>query len=252
MEKENKYYIYFHINDAKNEIFYVGKGFGRRAFRKNDRNKFWKNVTSKYSYTIVFPHKDITEEEAIKLEIYYISKIGRRDLGNGPLVNLTDGGDGSSGYIMTSEHKNKIREKMKGRIFSEEHLKRNRESKIGKQRPESVRKKLSNYRKGKRLSKETKLKISQSGKGRKHSEETKIKISESNKGRVVSNKTRKLLKKRNECKQVLQLDLNNNLITKYTSIKEAARVNNLDAATISRCCHNKKKTSGGFKWKFKN
>lgn len=87
---------------------------------------------------------------------------------------------------------------------------------------------------------------------RKHSSETKTKISKSNKNKTVSNETKELLKKRKECKKVFQFDLNDNYIKEYPSIKEASRINNLDAATISRCCHNKKNTSGGFKWKFKD
>src|SRR5665213_904037 len=39
---------------------------------------------------------------------------GRKDKGEGPLVNLTDGGDGCSGYIHTPEHKASVSLKLKG------------------------------------------------------------------------------------------------------------------------------------------
>lgn len=251
MEKrENKYYVYAHYNPIKNEIFYIGKGFKDRAYRTKCRNKFWKLVVEKHGYEIQFLHNNLSESEAIILEIYYINKIGRRDCGKGPLVNLTDGGEGSSGYIMTQEHKNKIGEKLKGRIFSDEHRKRNIESKIGKKRSESTKKKLSFYRTGKKLSDETKKKIIASLKGRKHSEGTKLKIKTKNIGKIVSDKTKEILKNRKECKKVIQLGKDDNFINEYRSIRDAARINNLDMATIWRCCHKKSNTAGGFKWKF--
>ena len=43
-----KFYIYFHINPVKQEIFNVGKGHGNRAYSTANRNKFWHNVVEKY------------------------------------------------------------------------------------------------------------------------------------------------------------------------------------------------------------
>jgi len=91
---ENKYYIYFHINPLKNEVFYVGKGHNKRAYQKYKRNQFWKNTVAKYGFIVDIVETGLTNEEACKREIFYINKIGRKDLGLGPLVNLTDGGEG--------------------------------------------------------------------------------------------------------------------------------------------------------------
>jgi hypothetical protein len=103
---ENKYYIYFHINPLNNEIFYVGKGHGKRAFDKKNRNRFWKFYTKKYNYIIDIIEDNLSEEQAFEREIFYINKIGRRDLGDGPLVNLTNGGEGPSG---TTHNLGKVR-----------------------------------------------------------------------------------------------------------------------------------------------
>jgi group I intron endonuclease len=104
---------------------------------------------------------------------------------------------------------------------------------------------------------ETKQKISQSLKGRKdiiyakpqlgkpHNEETKQKISNSTKGRKF--KLESYIKR---CKSVLQLDINNNIINKYVSIREAARINSICFSTISNCCNGKKSTYNGYKWEF--
>src|SRR5580692_7723704 len=63
--------------------YYVGKGRGRRAFRKGcppiDRVLIQ-----------AFP----SEEDALTAEIFLIAYYGRKDLGTGILRNLTDGGDG--------------------------------------------------------------------------------------------------------------------------------------------------------------
>ncbi len=102
------YYVYRHIRTDKNEPFYIGKGTvdtdarGEktqywRAYDKSGRTDFWKRVISKTSYEveILFQSEDlklILDKESEFIKIY-----GRRDLGLGPLVNLTDGGEGNPG-----------------------------------------------------------------------------------------------------------------------------------------------------------
>ena len=97
--------VYFHINPLKNEVFYVGIGSKARAYDKYARNKFWKYTTKKYGYIINIVKEGLSEIEAFDLEKFYIKKIGRRDLGNGNLVNMTEGGDGKTGCIETEETK---------------------------------------------------------------------------------------------------------------------------------------------------
>jgi hypothetical protein len=48
---------------------------------------------------IILLKQNLTEEEAFKHEKYMIAVFGRKDLETGILRNLTDGGDGVSGYI---------------------------------------------------------------------------------------------------------------------------------------------------------
>lgn len=199
MQKEenlnNIYYIYFHINPLKNEIFYVGKGKGNRAYDKNKRNRFWKNIVKKYGYIVDIIEDNLTEKEAFEREIFYIKKIGRKNLGLGPLVNMTDGGDGfdRTGAILSQETKDKISESHKGLTHTEETKLKMSISKKGK---------VSN-KKGKLSSVETKKKISDltTGEknpmyGRTHSEETKRKMSEAAKRR--KGKKRGPYKKRNQ------------------------------------------------------
>jgi hypothetical protein len=113
----NKFYVYAHINPLKNQIFYIGKGHGKRAFSKHSRNRWWCFTVKKYGFIVNILEEGLTEAEAFEREKFYIGKIGRRDLSKGPLVNLSDGGEsGSSGstWKMTEEVKKRVSERQKG------------------------------------------------------------------------------------------------------------------------------------------
>lgn len=86
--------VYFHINPVKRQVFYVGKGKSNRPNTTQDRNILWKRTVAKYGKIVTVPHTNLTEAKAFALEVFYIKYIGRRDLGTGPLVNMTSGGDG--------------------------------------------------------------------------------------------------------------------------------------------------------------
>ena len=104
MEKNN-YYVYLHIKEDTGEPFYVGKGKDKRYNVKSGRSKYWKNIVDKHRFDIIFLEIDLTNEEAIKKEIYWIDRIGRKDWGNGTLVNFTDGGEGTINRPMTEKNK---------------------------------------------------------------------------------------------------------------------------------------------------
>lgn len=124
---ENKYYIYLHIKLDSGEPFYVGKGNGNRAYCKYRRSNLWKNIVNKHNYDIIFLEEELTNSKALEREIYWINRIGRRDLDLGPLANLTNGGDGGNtrnGKLDTAETKFKKSEAAKKRIYTEEDCKK--------------------------------------------------------------------------------------------------------------------------------
>jgi len=177
------YYTYAYLREDGTP-YYIGKGCGERIKQKSSRNC----SKPKDKTRIIFLKKNLTEEEAFRHEIYMIAVFGRKDLGTGILRNLTDGGEGSSGAIRSSELREKISKSMKGRTLSDEHRKKLSESLKGKKVSEETKKLWSNQRKGKKHSEETKRKMSEKKKGSNHnmfgipkSEETKRKISEANK-----------------------------------------------------------------------
>jgi hypothetical protein len=171
----NNTLLYFHRRKNTNEVFYVGIGSKYRAKSSKDRNAYWHNIVNKVGYDIEIVHKDLSWKEACELETKYIKQFGRKDLGLGNLVNMTDGGDGTKGHIP----------------------------------PKKVLEERSKRMIGKKQSKETNVKKSQSLKDFWNDEDNKKmmsdaiklahtnnpeiakKISESSKGKIFSDKTRK-------------------------------------------------------------
>jgi group I intron endonuclease len=116
------FYIYRHIRPDTNEVFYIGKGntfsksHSNRAYEKHRRNKWWQNIVSKnngnYKVEILFECE--TEDEVNKKEIEFIELYGRKDLGKGTLVNLTNGADGSVGVVVSKETRLKLSKMFSG------------------------------------------------------------------------------------------------------------------------------------------
>jgi len=178
----NEYYVYFFLRQDGTP-YYIGKGRGKRAYRKDappeDR--------------ILLVLQNLTEEQAFSNEKNFISWYGRKDTGTGILRNLTDGGEGVSGRKLSEETKNKIRKSCKG--FTPEMREKIRISLIGcKQSKDTIEKRkvtmLERYggpiNKGVSPSDEVKVKISKTLTGRKQSQSTVEKRILSNKGKKRS------------------------------------------------------------------
>ena len=123
----DEHYAYLFIDPITGEAKYSGKGQGLRW------QKHWSGHTNKRLHrwilklwrdqglspvVEIWPAK--TEDAAFSLEIWFIHKYGRKDLGTGTLYNLTDGGDGVPGIVRSAEWRAKISAIVRGRIASEE------------------------------------------------------------------------------------------------------------------------------------
>jgi len=126
-EKSDKYYVYVYLDPRKHgnfvydkykfdyEPFYVGKGKGYRmnkhlsevksgSYKKDHKsNKIKKILETGLSPIILKIKKNLFENEASEIEKRMIKLIGRSNMKLGPLTNITDGGDGASGYKMPEE-----------------------------------------------------------------------------------------------------------------------------------------------------
>jgi hypothetical protein len=87
------FYTYAHVTSDTNKIFYIGKGTGRRMFRKDARNQHWHNTIAKHGYTAIKLADWKTSEEAFSHEKLLISSF--KNMGY-KLVNQSEGGDGNN------------------------------------------------------------------------------------------------------------------------------------------------------------
>lgn len=124
----NDYYVYIHRRGDNNEVFYVGKGKGKRSTSRKNRNKWWISIVAKYGYTVEILECELGESSAFDLEVETIKFY--RECGH-ILCNLTDGGEGASGRIHTSEAKAKISAARAGKPLSDTHKESLRKANIG-------------------------------------------------------------------------------------------------------------------------
>jgi len=127
----HKYYIYMYLRDDMSP-YYVGCGNEYRAWHKHKFGRLPKKKSN-----IVIITKDLTFEESIIEEQFWISFYGRIDIGTGILRNFTSGGEGMKDFEHSDETKKKLSEIQKGK-----------------------RKGSDNHFFGKKHSKETKIKMS--------------------------------------------------------------------------------------------
>lgn len=104
-----------------------------------------KNAGGSLPIVKLFSH--LTPEKAIEFEKAWIAALGRDP--KGPLVNLTDGGEGTYGKKHSDETKQKIREKAKKRFESQEQRDRLSKALSGFHHSEETKAKMSLSHKGK-------------------------------------------------------------------------------------------------------
>ena len=145
--KPQDYYVYVYKKKSSGDVFYIGKGKGRRAWDfSRGRNKHTKRTARKHGVIVEILRQDMTECCALTLE-----KVAIHIYGLDSLTNICSGGLGSSGYVT----------------------------------PDDVRKKQSLAKKGKSrgpLPQYVKDKISASHMGIRPSEETLVKLRDSHLG----------------------------------------------------------------------
>lgn len=175
------FYVYEHVRKDSGQVFYVGKGSGYRIVSKQGRNPYWRRVAEKAGYDPRIVFRTDCEELAFFAEQELIDKHRRSGL---RLANMTDGGEGRSGFKPSPESiklqadrqrgqkRPAVSAALKGRVRTPEHSKRISEAKKGVKASDAARLAMSISRKGRPS---TML-------GKKHREESKRKTSDSMKG----------------------------------------------------------------------
>jgi len=264
------FYVYEHRRVDTGAVFYVGKGRGYRARTFSNRGKWWDKVVKKANgLTVHYPVVGVDEEFALFAEMELIDVYRKRGI---KLVNISDGGEGTTGWVPSEETRRKIGEANKHtpKTSGERH------GMFGKKHSLESRAKMSESRKGmfagdrhpmfgKKHTAETKEKISAAKKGqhagdknpfygKTHSKETIERIANSNRGRKASEETRAKQKQSAlasaASKQRVRpvICLTNGI--RYYGLNDAARKLNLHRQCIRMVCNGKLKQTGGhvFKW----
>lgn len=172
-DRAQSYYVYVFF-DASGIPRYVGKGVGYRikGQLKNTHNRRLRGLIAAANGDppVVIVRNNITNSQACETEISLISAIGRLDCKKGPLFNLTNGGEGTSGHSQTQETKNKIAAAITGKTRSSETRAKISAAQEWKKTPEG-RQKLSASQIGRKATDEAKARMRAAQLGRKMSPE---------------------------------------------------------------------------------
>lgn len=106
------FYVYAYMR-SDGSPYYIGKGKHVRAW-KNHTRRNGTDLLPGEDRIVILAHR-LTDDEAQLLEKKLISQFGRADLGEGILRNLTNGGEGTSGSIVSTETLIKKSAALKGR-----------------------------------------------------------------------------------------------------------------------------------------
>ena len=129
-------YVYKHIRPDTNEVFYIGIGVKKQRINSDrSRNILWRNIVNKCGIIREIIEDNLTWDEAVIREKYWISYYGRKNNKTGVLCNMTDGGEGSYGRVLSDETKKKISESNRGKIMTEEQKRKISEGNMGKPKP---------------------------------------------------------------------------------------------------------------------
>lgn len=261
---DKKFYVYAHFQESDGRIFYIGKGNGDRAYRTRGRNAFWRHIVKKHGLTVKIIASGLLEEDSFRIEMSAIAlckNMGAR------LANLTDGGEGNSGWNPSPESRRRMSEsnvfrrpefieKMKkdrtGKKLSEEHKRKIGLAGIGRIRLESSNEKARQKMLGRKMTEEQRKKMSESQKRRPPiTEQTRLNMSKAGKGKIISEYCKQKTSEANSKKVLCSNGLTFSSATNAAKwIVDSGLRKSAYQGNISSCCYGKLKTAYGFSWSF--
>ena len=212
------YSIYCHKKLGTSEIFYIGQADNTiRPYSRNHRNNWWHNIVNKHGFSVFILAENLSKENADNLEKWLIKEIGRRDKGLGPLVNLTDGGEGAIGRKVSDKTKEKISNSRMGKYAGDKN------PRFGIHLSDETKKKISIAKQGYVFTKEQKINISAGLKNSKkfNSEETKLqrKNTHEKKKKECADKIQNYLKNHSNRETMQYFNLSKSAFFRYKKLK---------------------------------
>lgn len=195
------------------EPFYVGKGYGYRAYEHlNEKKVINTHKSGKIEKIknfgllpkIVFLYENIDDDYAKRIEIEVIKKIGRYP--NGPLTNMTKGGDGSLGIKRSELSINKQKDSIK-----------NNKEWLYKMKSEEFSKKISNIKKDYYSNEENRKKVSDRQMGEKNCMY----------GKKTSEKQKESVRKAHKDGKIILSEKGRNSIKKSSSLRKGKKNSNI-------------------------
>ena len=293
MFRMKEFYVYVYLDPRKVGIFcYEELKFGYEPFyiEKGKKNRWNNGIKDKRKCLKISKIKSIiddgfypiimkldinlTEHEAFNKEIDYIKKIGRKNIKSGPLTNMTDGGDGTSGRIDTLDdlqrkrnfrHKNswkKILSKPVIQIKDGDAINEYNSIKEASEKTGIIKQNISSALTGRYKSaggfqwkyknESDKLQghLKSVFKMPNHSESTRLKMSRSAKRGSEHHMKNKMGKNNPRSRKVKQKSLSGELIKVWDSFQDIRRELGFTPSNICRCCKGDVKRIGGFLWEY--
>lgn len=250
-DTERRYYVYLWKIKDTGEVFYVGKGTGKRYLTRKRENKYFMNMLNSHECEAVIYKDGLNEEEAFELEKETIAYYRTT---NCRLTNVLEGGENPPKHYgkFTQEHKDNISRGIKRHYLEHpEDCKKN---------SEKMKEFLASDRS--REFKEKSLKAKQTSEFReKQAERSKKALNteefhkrHSLKMKEVNNRpemrARHIGSNNINAQKVRQYDLNGDFIAEYETVAEASRITGISHSKICAVARGDRKTSGGYKWAY--
>ena len=241
------FYTYMHVKADTGQPFYIGKGKGKRAWAKHGRNIHWHRTAAKHGVHVEILSRWELEADALEHERLLIACMKER------LVNLSDGGEGSSGYQHLSDAKQKMSAAFMARSDRQEvqvaATQAARLSNIG--RPKSIDTKRKLSERFKRRDMHAEIARKQASRLAMQSTEVRTRISQAKAGKPLTLKNKRALRDARGTK-VVCIETG----TVFPSFSDARDwllsigFAKARASNIQSICNGKRKSAHGYTWKF--
>jgi hypothetical protein len=173
------FYTYLHRRADTKEVFYVGKGSGRRAFKFKPRTQLWQRIARKHGVIVEIIERFEDERAAFIHECQLIASFKASGIA---LANFTEGGEGASGRTHSPEAREKMRQASLGRMASAEARARMSAAGRGKKMTPERRAAQVERNKVHLMNPEARQKANEANRGKYVSPETAARISAAKKG----------------------------------------------------------------------